>query len=43
MVTLVGCAISYILLFFVPYNLFELFLVHKILAYNSICEKWENK
>jgi hypothetical protein len=22
----------------VPYNLFELFLVHKILAYNSICE-----
>jgi hypothetical protein len=23
----------------VLYNLFELFLVHKILAYNSICEK----
>jgi hypothetical protein len=22
----------------VPYNLFELFLVHRILAYNSICE-----
>jgi hypothetical protein len=26
------------LIIFVPYNLFELFLVHKILAYNSICE-----
>jgi hypothetical protein len=39
----VGCAISYILLFLCPIILFELFLVHKILAYNSICEKWEKK
>jgi hypothetical protein len=31
------------LIIFVPYNLFELVLVHKILAYNSICEKWEKK
>jgi hypothetical protein len=43
MVTLVGRAISYILLFLCPNNLFELFLVHKILAYNSISEKWENE
>jgi hypothetical protein len=31
----------------VPYNLFKLFLVHKILAYNYICgngkNKWEKK
>jgi hypothetical protein len=27
----------------VLYNLFELFLVHKIFAYTSICEKWEKK
>jgi hypothetical protein len=26
-----------------PYNLFKLFLVHKISAYNSIYEKWEKE
>jgi hypothetical protein len=34
------------LIIFVPYNLFKLFLVHKISAYNSIYEngkKWEKK
>jgi hypothetical protein len=35
------------LIIFVPYNLFKLFLVHKISAYNYIYEngkkKWENK
>jgi hypothetical protein len=43
----VGCANYYTLLFFVSYNLFKLFLVHKISAYNYICEngkkKWEKE
>jgi hypothetical protein len=36
MVTLVGVCYFLYLIILVPYNLFELFLVHKILAYNSI-------
>ena len=40
------CQLLYIIIF-VPYNLFKLFLVHKISAYKYICEngkkKWEKE
>jgi hypothetical protein len=47
MVTLGGCVISYISLFWCPIIYFRLFLVHKISAYKYIYEngekKWEKK
>jgi hypothetical protein len=47
MVTLVGVCHFLYLIILVPYNLFGLFLVHKISAYKYIYEngekKWEKK
>jgi hypothetical protein len=36
------CQFLYLIIF-VPYNLFKLFLAHKISAYNYICGKWEKE